>query len=122
MTGAQFLGVGISFVRLGEEETAELAADFPRAAESVAERFDFGGDASVGGPSYADWTFHYLDGRRWVARLAPYRDSEALYLEWNPHASKWDDTRAHDCIELLVDDPTKPLRTRPRATGPQEPT
>lgn len=119
MTGAGFLGAGVPFGILGAECDGRMAADFPRAAEAVAERLEFLGESGVTDRPFPDWTFHRVSEARWIARLETHRKGEALYLEWNPHRGAWDDERVQSNVDCLAEDPTKPaLRVRPRATQP----
>lgn len=119
MTGAEFLGEGVSYSALSGHRP-KLAADFVRAVESVMERFELHGESGMTDPPFVNWSFHHVGRDRWVARMTMYRKTEPLYMEWNKHMNMWSDTRVHSSVQLLGQEPTRPLRVRPRATDPQE--
>lgn len=118
MTGADFLGVGIGFVALNESKP-RLALDFKRAAEAVMDRLHLCEESGMTEP-FTNWSFHRVAVSRWVARLVMYKRTEPLYIEWNSHLAQWDDRRAYNSVAFIAQEPTRPLRVRPRGTIPQD--
>jgi hypothetical protein len=53
--------------------------------------------------------------------VAPYRESDPLYVEWNGHVGRWDDVRVHSTVQFLEQEETHPLRVRARGTIPRGP-
>jgi len=120
VTGAEFLGPGIGFAGLVRERP-DMAGKFARSVEVIADRLGLHGGRAAASEPFADWTFHRVSQERWIARLATYRNTEPLYVEWNCHLSDWDAERVQSSLGFLVEDTTQPhLRTRPRATRSKE--